>query len=122
MNKLHADWENAKVQLDHWKKIEHDLRMEICDELLKGAEYGLHKHDFDGYRLRATRVANYSLDQERMKDLYDGGEFTSKEELLFRVKFELSVGQYKKADFDTSKIDALITLKDGMPQLEMVYF
>ena len=122
MNNLHTQWQNAKDQLDKWKKLEHDLRVEICDQLLFGKEYGTHKRDFEGYRLTAIRVANYSLDQKGINDLYTGGLLTAEEENLIKVKYELSISNYKKANFDTSKIDSLITLKDGLPQLSLTYF
>ena len=118
---LHAKWHAAKTELDKWKKIEHDLRIEICTSLLKGKEYGTHKRDYPGYRLVAKRVANYSLDQPGIAELYQGGELTAEEEDLIKVRYELAVGPYKKATIDTSKIDALITLKDGMPQLEWIF-
>jgi hypothetical protein len=121
MNTLHAKWLEAKQALDLWKKEEAELRMLICEDLLKGKPYGVHRTDFLDHRMIATRVANYSLDQPATAELFDSGALTAEEEDLIKVKYELKVGPYKKASIDTSTIDKLITLKDGMPQLQLVY-
>jgi hypothetical protein len=86
----------------------------------------------DGHKLTAKFPLNYKLDQDKVNDVLDTCENlgdVAKHVVgrLVRFKGEIATGEYKLLSEATdeisrtikSKIDAILTIKPGMPQLEL---
>jgi hypothetical protein len=116
MKELIEHWLETKQRLDTIKTIEADLRRQITQELLADKAEGSVTKIIDGYKLQATAVLNYSLDE----DAYQAYKYhMSKEELnCFRQKVELIRANLRKMDND-SVVHRIVTVTPGMPQLAL---
>lgn len=115
---LIVKWNLAQQSLRQVKDLEADLRIQICDKILKGKSVGSHKFLIEGRKLVATKKVSYSLDQFAVNEAYTAGEFEDWEEELIKISYGLRVGDYKKSKNDLTHIDEFITVKDSMPTLE----
>lgn len=116
-------WRKCALELSRIKDEEMRLRKEIFASAFTSPTEGTNKHELmDGWQLKATLPYNRALDQSKceavLKDL-------KKQKLgdLIKVKYELSVTDYKKlAEDDVTKavLDAIMTTKPGAPSLELV--
>lgn len=109
----------AKLALVEAKEKELTLRLEICDEMLKGKRTGTHNFVQDGFKIKAVRKLNYSLDQEQIKNLIDEGKLSERELALLRTKYELKLADFKKAD-DIPNIEDSLTVKPATPELTVI--
>src|SRR5210317_1398080 len=103
-------------QLAKIKKEEIELRNEILDVLLDGAEAGTHNYMFDHLKVKAVKSYNYRLDSDHITNMINDGTLTPEEQELLRLKFELKLADYKKAG-DTPNIDEALTVTPAQPSL-----
>jgi hypothetical protein len=59
-----ASWTKVKSVLDITKKEEMDLRLLICEELLKNKSTGVHKFDFGPFKIKAVKKNTTSIIEE----------------------------------------------------------
>lgn len=135
------NWQRAKANLDSAKELEMQLRKEVVNENFPNATVGVNNLDITGgYKLKGTVKQNYSLDKsddsvrteavcDAIHDLGNEGPFLI--ERLVKWKPEISVGEYKKVQERAKagdqfaakvldKINTVLTITDGSPELEVV--
>ena len=133
-----AEHENAKTQLEYWKKIEGELRQEIFRNVFANPKEGVNNFVIgNGMTLKAKHTINYTLKEtkegaetsailDQIEKLGNEGSFLA--ERLVSWKPDLSLKEYKELDpanNDTHKqikalVDTVLTTKPGMPTLEVV--
>lgn len=116
------EWMTAQAKMKHYKKLEGELRREICDALLEGQVGKVtEKMEFetDGGRLvvKATSVVNRGVDEEQLTQLYADGQLTDEDNLCFVRKLAI-VDKFLNKLPSTSNVWKAITEKPGMPKLE----
>ena len=122
LNTLEA-WRKAALELTALKEREMTLRKAIFTEAFKDAKEGTNVCDVqDGWKLSATLPYSRTLDQSKAEQVFKD---LKKQKLahLIKVKYEVSVSDYKKLqDDDVSKaiIDSILTTKPGAPALALV--
>jgi hypothetical protein len=135
------NWQRAKASLDGAKELEMQLRKEVVAENFPDAKVGVNNLDITGgWKLKGTVKQNYSLDKsddcartdavcEAIADIGNEGPFII--ERLVKWKPEISVGEYKKLQERAKggdqfavnvleKINTVLTITDGSPELEVI--
>ena len=105
------------IQLKDIKEREMILRIKISKALNKDQTPGTANYDQDGMRVKLKVANNTSIDQEELISLMVRGLLTEDERTLIRTKYDLKLGDYKKADFDTSILEEAIIVKPAAPTL-----
>ena len=123
-DKMLLDWKAKKEVLEIAKAEEAEIRAQIVakvfsEEKLEGTEtYELGQ----GWKLKASKRLNYSLnnkDDATEKALEKLPDFVA--DRLVSWKPSLSIREYKQLDNNQRKIiDRVLTIKPGMPSLELV--
>jgi hypothetical protein len=112
-------WRKADELYRKYKRLENELRQDICQDLLKGKSEGAHYFDVAGLPVKATRRVIYSLDKS-LVELYEEGALNATEEACLTVSLRLRQGEFKQVDPALiPHIIAALTTKDGMPSLEI---
>lgn len=128
-DRLIAEWESEKLQLDKHKTKELELRKRIVDfafshEKVSGTE---RVSLGNGYEAKAVKYLNYSFTsvialRRAVEVLIASGEegrFIASR--LIKWKAELIVNEYKLlSDEHRAIIDAVLVVKEGTPTLEIV--
>lgn len=127
---LLSNWQDAKKQLAHYKELEMTLRADViaaCSEENDSMYSGTERVDIgQGYDLKITHKLNYSLNQETVDSALDKIEKecehgTLLAERLVKVKYELSVTEYKQLPDAARKIiDQVLTIKPASKEVEIV--
>lgn len=116
-------WRKAALELAMWKEREMTLRKVVFADAFPNPVEGTNKHEvMDGWTIKATQPYTRALDQSKVEPILKD---LKKQKLgdLIKVKYELSVTDYKKlAEDDPAKavIDAILTTKPGAPSLELI--
>lgn len=107
----------AAIDLKLAKIDELNLRNQITDILLEGRDTGTHNFILHDMKVKAVKAVSHAFDQEMIHEFIDNGEVTDEEMELIRTKYELKVGDYKKALFETDILDQAIIVKPSQPTL-----
>jgi len=119
-----SEWLVAQARLRHYKKLEADLRCEICDDMFGGRtgrfseKSELDLENGQHVMVKATSVTNRSVDEEMLHQLYADGFLTEADNLCFVRKLAI-VEKYLNKAPSTSNVWKAITEKPGMPKLEV---
>lgn len=105
------------IQLKALKKVEMDLRVEIAAELGADRQPGTHDFEIDGLKVKLKLGLNYSLIQDELQEAIEDERLNEEEMELLRLKYDLRLGDYKKADFNTEALDEFIIVKPSAPTL-----
>ncbi len=116
-------WRKAASDLSALKEREMALRKAVFASAFENAKEGTNVCDIqDGWALKATLPYTRTLEQAKaeqaLKDLKK-----NKMGYLLKIKYELSVSDYKKLEHDDvakAIIDSILTTKPGAPSLELV--
>lgn len=132
MDELYA-WYKAKAELKRAQNIETMLRPRIFKHYFPDAKEGTNTSapiDATGYVLKGQRIINREVDMGAVHAFSAAGpngepsKFAQMKiniDNLLRTKYELKVGDYRKCTAEEIQvIDQCLTIKDGMPQLDMV--
>lgn len=128
-DQLLVQWLDSKRALEVAKEREAALRKQIVES----AGFDLSKLEGterlelgNGYELKAVKKLTYTLDVAKVDSALDKIEATGPAgkliaERLVKFKPELSVREYKELDPKFKKIiDSVLTVKSGMPTLELI--
>lgn len=114
-----SEWINVKDQLDILKKKELELRTKLAPKILgdkiEGSKTGL----LGEYKLQATGVINYTIDEAELiirKDELDDAELAA---ILYKPKLKLAA--YKKLDAQ-STLRRIVSARPGLVQLKVVEY
>ena len=107
------------LQLKVLKQDEMRLRIAIVENLTAGKPVGTHSFSLDGYIIKAKLGVSHSIDQAMIKEMIEDDALSDEELDLLRVKYELKLGDYKKAG-ETDTLDDAIIVKPAAPTLEIV--
>ena len=128
-NRLVSNWHAMKVQLDHVKKIEAELRQSVISARFGDAEKGTHRHNLDNDNdLKVEVKLSYSLDKdnEKVEDMLDvlaksGNEGSFVADRIVKWKPELAVSEYNKlSEQHRNIVDTVLTIKPAAPSLDIV--
>lgn len=103
-----------KIELADLKAREMSLRLEVAEELSEGRDIGTSKHSIEGFVVKVVTAMSYTFDQTEITMLLDRGLLPQDQIDLIRTKYELRLGDYKKA-YDTEVIDDAIIVKPAAP-------
>lgn len=107
------------AQLKDLKVREMALRREIAAELGDGLDPGTHTITRDGFKIKLKLGLSYGIDQDELKFLIDENMLTDEEMDLLRIKYDLRLADYKKADINTDTLDDVIIVKPAAPTLDI---
>jgi len=110
-----TEWEKMKGDLDYAKKRENDLRIDICEFLLKEESTGAHKYEYGSFSVTATKKVNRKLDAALLEAIYDDLPEDEKDCIAFKPS--LIAAEYKEAN--TPHLDSCIITTDAMPTLSI---
>lgn len=116
-------WRKAALELSALKAHEMTLRKQVFAQAFgKEAVEGVNKVELqDGWALKATLPYTRSLDQTKVESALKLLKKAHAPDALIKVKYELSVAEYRALDLKTRGIvDAILTTKPGTPALELV--
>ena len=116
-NKL-DEFRQLAIRLKLIKKEEMNLRVEICDVLLKGKQKGTHTFSIDGMNVKAVRQINMSLDAKMVDHHYE--QFSDEEKAAVSFKPSLSVSKYNDIEGDSHTLDNCLTIKPATPTLTVI--
>ena len=105
------------IQLKEIKAEEMALRVEIAQELGADKQPGTHDFEIDGMKVKLKLGLNYSLDQAELKDAIEDERLDEEELELLRIKYDLRLADYKKADFNTDNLEDCMIVKPSAPTL-----
>lgn len=114
-------WRKLTTDLARIKAEEMKLRKELFGEIFMNSEReGTHSFDLDGgWKLEAVVLYSRSLDQALAAEVFK--KVKKSHPTLIKVKYDLSVAEYRKLDDATKAgIDAILTTKPGSPSMELV--
>jgi len=126
---LLMEWMNIATQIKQLSDRETALRKQIVDGVFGIAdETGTQRIELgNGWNLKAVKTRNYSVDKDhdKVEKIIAGLPVLLKD--LFKKKYELATGEYKKLAEGKSQeeqnllqtVNAVITYKPGMPSLEV---
>ncbi len=109
-------WIDAKAQLDHWKKVEKEMRETICEHFLEGKTVGVHTFHPTGFKVKATKKITTSLDGKVLSAMWD--DLSDAEQGCVTFKPTLVAGKYKQCGNHETLDQALVT-KPAMPTLSI---
>lgn len=109
-----AAFKSIQKQLKDIKKKEADMRIEICDELLRRKPVGTHSFNIGNFRLKVTKKITTSIDKVMLEALYD--DFTPEEAACFAFNPSFQSSKYKLLE-DSSHVDEVLETKPAMPTI-----
>ena len=112
------DYDLAKTALKEAKKVELELRLKICDELLSGKNPGTHNFNIDGVKAKAVSKLNYKIDEDELDMIWES--LSPEEQNVIRFKPSLKLKDYKELE-DELLINNAITVSPAMSTLEIIY-
>ena len=107
----------AAISLKEAKEYELELRNQITDVLLEGADTGTHNFLLHGMNVKATKGVSYKLDSELIQELIDDDELSPYELDCIRTKYELKLADYKRATFPVDVLDQALVVRPSLPTL-----
>lgn len=115
-SELIADYEDAKVKLNHYKKRENELRLAVIDEFFPNGTEGTLTETFGQHKIKGTFRLNYKLDQEAFAD---NENYMGDDELAcIARKPSIILSAYKALrPEDKLFIDDCVTISPGLPSL-----
>jgi len=108
------DWMDAKEALSEAKSKELELRLEICEGILKEKRKGTVHFKRFGLDAAAVAKVNTKVDEKELKEIFP--KLSEEEKACIRYKYELVSKEYSKLP-DDSIFHQAITTKPGMPGL-----
>ena len=111
---LLAQYMEAKKSLDHYKKLEADLRIQLVDRCFGMDNLGTLNTTEGDFAIKAVFKQNIRLDEAEYLDMMD--DMSDAEVMCVKMKPTLIVGNYNKVD-DTPMLDQCLTITPGMPTL-----
>lgn len=117
-----TEWMTYQARMKHYKKLEGELRREICEELFDGrtgkfTEQMEFETEDGKLVVKATSVVNRGVDEEQLNQLYADGHLTDEDNFCFVRKLAI-VDKFLNKLPSTSNVWKAITEKPGMPKLE----
>lgn len=115
--KLLAEYAALQAQLALYKKEEAEMRIAICDELLKGKSDGTHTFDIDGFKVKAVKKSTISIDKGLLSALME--DFSAEEKACFNFTPNFLKGAYNKLQ-DKELVNQVLEQKPAMPSLTVI--
>jgi len=109
-----AAFKSIQKQLKDVKQKEADMRIEICDKLLRRKPVGTHSFNIGNFRLKVTKKITTSIDKDLLSAIYD--DFTPEEAACFKFAPSFLNGKYKELE-DKTNVDAVLETKPAMPTI-----
>ena len=112
--KLVQEWREAKDQLNHFKKLEMNTRLEICEILLANEEVGTHTFMVEDFKIKAVKKNNMSILKDELAEI--ASSMSPEEKACIEYKPSLSLAKYKLLD-NHDVIDDCLLVKPATPSL-----
>ena len=109
---------DIKSKLDHYKKVENDLRIQIVDIAMKEFDAGIGTTNilFDGIRLKVARAYSYTLDASAFSEVAD--ELSDEELACINMKPNLILANFKRLE-DSKLLSDCVVVKESMPTIKI---
>lgn len=118
MSDLIEQYNTAKSKLAHYKKLEHDLRLEVIEEIFPNAVEGTHNYYINNLEIKGTFKMNHKLDAKGLAKT--GDDLTQAEKECIVYKPSLVVGKYNALDAsEREALDGFITTTPALPSLKI---
>lgn len=117
-------WQSAKSNLDHFKDVEKNLRVEICNGMFKDRTGKFWVKDTisidykETIELKAISVTSLKVDEAELMLLGESNNLSQQEIECFERKLHVNESKVRKLPSD-SLVWGVITEKPGMPKLEV---
>lgn len=109
-------WDQKSNELKELKKLEMDLRIQICEVLLRGKGIGTHNFEFIGANVKAVKKNSMRVITEEFESLRDC--LSEDERNCITFKPFLSRSKYVKLE-DSSTLDECLMVKPAIPTLSV---
>jgi len=116
-------WQEAAANLKHWKKVEAELRRNICETMFEdrtgkfttSENFKFPEHTLN---IKATSVTSFKVDEVLLLQLHADGLLNDVDNSCFERKLHIIDKDLRKIPA-TSHVWRAITEKPGMPKLEV---
>jgi hypothetical protein len=109
---------DAKSNLDHFKKLEAELRIQMLEEVFPSASAGTHNFEMEGYKIKGVFKNNTRIDLKHFKSIE--GELSAEELDCIRFKPELDMRKYNATSEDErSLLDEAVVVSPAMPTISI---
>lgn len=108
------EWAKAASELAEAKKLEMELRLELCGYILQGKIEGSKSANIGANKVTATARLNSSIDRDALKVIWP--DLSKEEKEAVRFKPEVVAANHRKLPAD-SILNQVITKKPGAPSL-----
>jgi hypothetical protein len=114
-NILLSEYLAVKKGLDHYKKTEAELRIQLLERCFgKDAPIGTSNTTIGNFVIKGVFTNNYKLDEEEFDDRKD--DMSDAELMCVKLKPMLVMGNYNKLE-STPILDECITVSPAMPSI-----
>lgn len=118
MNELLANYITVKDSLDHFKKREKELRIELLDKHFPNVVQGVKSTILDGFEIKGTFKLNYKLDLDALCEHRQ--YFTPEEEDCIVEKLSISVSKYNALSTILKEdLDECIITTNALPSIKI---
>lgn len=120
MQTLHekiTKWQELKTQMEDIQNQERAIRKEITDFILEDKIEGSKTIKFNGSKLTATAVLNYSIDKSALEVFYS--QLTEADLASIEYKPSINASKFRKLS-EQSLMHEIVSVKPGMSQLKIV--
>ena len=116
--KLIEEYRDAKFKLDHFKRLENELRIKIVEIFFPSGGEGTHTTEFKDFEVKGTIKYNYKFDQNELKAYRSA--FSPEELTCIKETPSFNLTAYRKlGDDEKETIDQCIVITPGLPGLEI---
>ena len=117
--KLIDKYIDAKQNLDMYKKLESELRIELLGELFQNNTVeGTEATEIDGYKVKGSFSLNFKLDGKALEEAFD--DLSEVEQACISFKPSLNKSVYKSIeDSEREELDEYITVSSAMPTIKI---
>jgi len=113
---LIRQWVSKKAVLKKVKSEEADLRIKICESILKGKTKGTETAVVGNFKVKAKAKLNNKLEKETLKTLWK--DLSDEEKECVKIEPKLVAAKYKKIK-NSALLHQTVISKPGMPTLDV---
>lgn len=115
------DYTEIKYQLDQYKALEAEMRLEILEDLFPTASTGTFTATLGEFRVKGAFSNRATVDKQALEDYVE--QLTEEEVACIKWTPSLIVAKYKELQEDETSglLEDCLTFKPAMPTIEVEY-
>jgi len=116
---MYQEWLEASIALEKAKRVELDLRNQICEKILVDKLEGAKTVTDGNFKITATARVNRNIDAKVLSAIFD--ELTDEEKQAVEYKPQLRISLYKPIEESGGKLLEAVTVTPGQASLTIKY-